>query len=257
VKKSQKIRKQKKSLEDEHELRLQAEEEVRAREEFLSIASHELKNPLTSMLLQIQGILHNVKHVSLADFSVDKMMRMLESSEQQSRRLNKMISDLLNVSLITTGRMDLEMEKANLTDIVKDVAMRFTEQLERAGCEFKLIATKPIEMKVDKLRIEQVITNLLSNAIKYGKGKPIVLEVEKDNTIARITVSDKGIGIPPENLERIFNRFERAAVDRKEYKGLGVGLYIASQIVNAHKGVIKVKSKSGEGSEFIVELPIK
>jgi len=244
-----------KRLSEERAARLHAEEEVKAREEFLSIASHELKNPLTSMLLQIQGILHNMRNVSLADFSIDKMMRMLESSEQQSRRLNKMTSDLLNVSLITTGRLDLEVEKTDLTEIVKDVAMRFTEQFERAGCTFTLKAEKPIQAKVDKVRIEQVLTNLLSNAIKYGKGKPIFMKIEKADSKAIITVDDAGIGIPPENLERIFGRFERA-VDKHEYKGLGVGLYIASQIIRAHHGVIKVKSEKGKGSSFIAELPL-
>lgn len=235
---------------------LHLQKEVKARDEFLSIASHELKTPLTSMLLQMQTALHNIRNTSLANFSVERLMKMLESTEQQSVRLSKMINDLLNVSLITTGRMELEKADMDLTELVKEVTERFNEKAEKEGLQIKVNTNGKIIGTWDTLRIEQVITNLLSNAIKYGNNKPIEITASKDEGFARLTVADHGIGIPRERQERIFERFERA-VNHNHYQGLGVGLYITYQIVKAHKGSIKLSSKQNAGSVFTVELPLK
>lgn len=233
-----------------------AQIEVKARDEFLSIASHELKTPLTSVVLQLQTALNNISNVSLANFSVENLLKMLKSAEQQSRRLTKMINDLLNVSLITTGRLELEREEVNLTQVVKEVVDRFSERLEKEQYSLKLqIPEKPIVGRWDKVRVEQVITNLVSNAIKYGRGKPIEVSVSKNGSFAKLIVKDEGIGIPKEHQQRIFGRFQRA-VSAAEYKGLGIGLYITHQIVKAHGGKVKISSKAGKGSTFVVELPL-
>ncbi len=232
-------------------------EEIRMRDEFLSIASHELKTPLTSMLLKIQMILHNIKNVSLANFSVDNLLTQLETAEEQTKRLSRMITDLLNVSLITTGKLNLEMHKEDLTEIVKEVAQEFFEKLEKGGYELTLKADEKIEMQLDKVRIAQVITNLISNAIKYGDGKPLSILVAHKNGIAKIVVKDQGLGIPQEEQAKVFQLFERGVAKNGGIKGLGVGLYISNQIVKAHAGVIKVESEVGRGSIFTVELPIK
>lgn len=231
--------------------------EIKVRDEFLSIASHELKNPLTSMLLKLQTILHNVRNVSLANFSVENLLKMLETAEGQTKRLSKMINDLLNVSLITTGRLNLEVEKADLSLIVKQVTEEFTEKLKKDGYKLSIDAKEPVWAQVDRLRIEQMITNLLSNAIKYGNRKPIEVRVEKENSHATISVVDQGIGIGNKQKERIFALFDRGLAGNNNHEGLGVGLYIANQIVKAHNGKIKVESKQNEGSTFIVELPLK
>jgi signal transduction histidine kinase len=233
-----------------------AKDEIRARDEFLSIASHELKTPLTSMLLQLQTVLHSVRNVSLANFSVENLLKMLDSAEQQSRRLSKMINDLLNVSLITTGKMDLEKESMDINKTVRDCVERFSEKSKKEGSPIRLHADGVIKGTWDKLRIEQAITNLLTNAIKYGSGKPVDVTVEKDEHIVRIIVKDQGIGIPQANQEKIFARFERA-VAKRSFEGLGVGLYITQQIVEAHGGKITVESKEGKGSTFTISLPIK
>lgn len=233
-----------------------AQVEIKARDEFLSIASHELKTPLTSMLLQLQTALHNISSVSLANFSVENLLKMLKNAEQQTKRLSKMINDLLNVSLITTGRLELEREEVDLNTIVKDVRERFSEKIEKENYTLRVHIDGPVVGKWDKLRIEQVVTNLISNAIKYGNGKPIDVFVSKHGSTARLIIKDQGIGIPSEYQSRIFERFERA-VSPSEYKGLGIGLYITHQIVKAHGGRIKVDSKSGKGSIFTVELPFK
>jgi signal transduction histidine kinase len=232
------------------------QKEVKARDEFLSIASHELKTPLSSMLLQIQNALHNIRNVSLANFSVEKLLKMLQSTEQQSKRLSKMINDLLNVSLITTGKFELETEKVDLSQLVKDVADRFADRAEREGSPINVKASEPVVGEWDKLRIDQAITNLISNAIKYGDEQPIDIHVSKLNDVAKVTVTDYGIGIPANHQVKIFERFERA-VPNHSYKGLGVGLYITQHIVTTHHGRITLKSKPNSGSTFTIELPLK
>lgn len=232
-----------------------AEEEIRARDEFLSIATHELKTPLTSMLLQLQTVLHNIRNVSLANFSVEKLLKMIESTEQQSTRLAKMINDLLNVSLITTGRLELEVEEFDLVEVVREVVDRFSEKLKKDNIEITIHAKESIQGTWDKVRIEQVITNLITNAIKYGDNKPITVSVTRNSSHAIIRVIDEGIGIHPDKVAKVFGRFQRA-ISSNSYQGLGVGLYITHQIITAHGGKINVESTYGSGTEFTVTLPI-
>jgi signal transduction histidine kinase len=237
--------------------RRKAQEEIKARDEFLAIVSHELKTPLATMLLQIQLVLHNIRNVSLANFSVDNLLKMLDNAERQSKRLSKMIGDLLNVSLITTGRIDLELQPTNLAEITKNVVDNFSERMQKEGYEVKLQINSPqINGSWDRIRIEQVITNLLTNAIKYGDKKPIAIVVGQTTTSALLSVADQGIGIPEEKKELIFARFARA-VPAQKYDGLGVGLFITNQIITAHGGKIKVESKPNKGSRFTVELPLQ
>lgn len=230
--------------------------QIKARDEFLSIASHELKTPLTSMLLQLQTILNSIKNVSLANFSVSNLLKMLESAESQSKRVAKMINDLLNISLITTGRLDLEREEVDLSKVTRDIVTSFKERIEKDGYSVKVDAPKPIKGMWDKTRLEQALANLISNSLKYGNKKPIEIAVINSNSTAKFIIKDQGIGLSSTQKEKIFERFERG-VNAPGYKGLGVGLYISSQIVKAHGGKIKVESKEGHGSTFTIELPMK
>lgn len=233
-----------------------AEEAISARDEFLSIASHELKTPLTAMLLQLQNVLHNIRSVSLANFSITNLLNMLENTEAQSKRLARMINDLLNISLITTGRLDLELENFDLVAAAHDIVNRFADRLKRENYTVKIIAPKPVIGTWDKLRIEQIIMNLLSNAIKYGNKQPIKITIKKEEDHAVFGMEDHGIGIPAEKREKIFSRFHRA-VSPKEYKGLGIGLYITSQLVKSHHGTISVESEAEKGSIFTITLPLQ
>jgi signal transduction histidine kinase len=232
-----------------------AQKEIKARDQFLAIASHELKTPVTSMLLQVQSAIHNIRNVSLANFSVENLLKMLEGTERQSQRLSKMVNDLLNLSLITTGKMDLEPEETDISQVVNDVADNFSEKLKRENISLVVNAPKPVIGNWDKLRIAQAVTNLISNAIKYGNSQPIEIHISNSNNTAKVSVTDHGIGIPSDQQKRIFERFERA-VSSKEYKGLGVGLYITNQIVKAHKGNVYVHSKKDHGTTITVELPL-
>lgn len=233
-----------------------AQEEIQSRDEFLSVASHELKTPLTSMLLQIQTALHNIRTVSLAQFSVEHLLKMLESAENQTKRLSRMINDLLNVSLITTGKMDLELEELDLVETVRNVLEDFSQKLEKEHYEVVFHAEKHIIGRWDKVRIEQAISNLISNAIKYGRKKPIEITVVKRDGVGRVIMKDHGIGIPTNELKRIFALFQRA-VSPNDYKGLGVGLYITNQIIKAHGGKLSVTSKEDKGSTFTIDLPLE
>ncbi len=241
-------------LQEAETVRMQ--KEVKMRDEFLSIASHELKTPLTSMLLKIQMILHNIRNVSLANFSVDNLMQQLETAEGQTKRLSQMINDLLNVSLITTGKMNLEKKKEDVSEIVKEVVNEFTEKFKIDDIKVNLDIEKPVYAFVDKVRIEQVVSNLITNAIKYGEKKPIEIQVRGSASHVMISVTDRGIGIPGDQTEKIFSLFERGSNGNK-MQGLGVGLYIASQIIKAHNGKIKVKSSTNQGSTFAIEFPVK
>ena len=246
-----------KTLTQLHRQYLKAREEIKARDEFLSIASHELKTPLTSMLLKLSNMINNVRNISLANFSIPELMKVLENAEQQIKTLTKMINDLFNVSLIATGRMDLDLENFDLVEATKRVKENFSEILERKHYQVKIYVDSPVIGFWDRVRIEQVITNLLSNAIKYGENKPIEIKVFIDDSVGKFIIKDHGIGISPEKQKMIFNRFTRAAPADGEIKGLGVGLYITYQIVKAHKGKIKLLSIPNKGSTFTIELPIK
>jgi signal transduction histidine kinase len=225
---------------------------VAARDEFLSIASHELKTPLTPLLLQVQRLQATLRQTDAP--SPTKLASGLEMMDRQVARLTKLVSNLLDISRITSQRLQLERETLDLGTLVREVVARFQHELTRAGCAVTLHAPDGMTGLWDKSRLDQVITNLLSNAMKYGSGKPIEIWVEGDVGVARLRIQDQGIGIAPEDQARIFQRFERA-VSVHSYGGFGLGLWIVAQIVDAVGGKIAVNSSPGSGATFIVDLP--
>jgi PAS domain S-box-containing protein len=231
----------------------EAREAVRARDEFLSIASHELKTPLTTLQLQIQGLARKLKSAPEEPVFQGLAAR-VGTSERQVERLTALINNLLDISRITAGRLDLDLEPVDLAAVARDAAARFRDDLARAGSVLEMHADGECHGEWDRLRLEQVVMNLLSNAAKYGAGRPIAIVVDGSETTARFSIRDHGIGIPAEHQGRIFERFERAVSDR-HYGGLGLGLWIVRQIVDAFGGTIEVQSQAGEGSTFTVLLP--
>ena len=210
------------------------------------------------MLLKLHNMLNTVKNVSLANFSVESLMRVLENAETQIKVLTTMINDLLNVSMITTGRMNLFKEQADLADITRQVLENFSEMLEKEGYKVKLENKGPVVGYWDKGRVEQAVTNLVSNAIKYGRGQPIDIKVFNHGGFGKFVIRDRGIGISKTEykfLFHLFRRIESREVEKK--KGLGVGLYITNQIVQSHGGKIKVSSIPKVGSTFTMELPVE
>lgn len=233
----------------------QAQEALGMRNEFLSIASHELKTPLTALVLQMRMLDRVIQNVPLEGPAVERAARAIEGAERQVKRLAKLTNDLLDVSRIAAGRLELDRDEMDLAALVREVALRFQNEQTAGGSEISIGADPPVTGCWDRFRLDQVITNLLSNAIKYGGGKPVQIEVGADDDMARIAVRDQGMGIAPEDLSRIFDRFERAT-PTKSQSGLGLGLYICRRLVEAHGGTIKVSSQVGEGSTFTVEFPL-
>jgi signal transduction histidine kinase/CheY-like chemotaxis protein len=239
---------------DNARLYREAQEAILARDEFLSIASHELKTPLTSLQLQVQTLLRNAHKGGLSKLSLDRLVAKLELADQQTERLAKLINELLDVARIRSGQIDMRLEEIDLCEIVHTIAVRSEEQVVQAGCSLQLNCDADTRVCGDCSRLEQVVTNLLSNAIKYGAGKPVEISVKGDPKNVYLMVRDEGIGIAQDHLERIFVRFERA-VSSNNYGGLGLGLYIVRQIVEALGGTIQVASELGVGSRFTVILP--
>ena len=240
-------------LEREQRARTDAERALIGRDEFLSIASHELKTPLTTVRLHVETLLRPWRKAS-EPLPGDVVLAKLEVVERQLGRLTSLVDDLLDVSRIASGQLQLAPQLTDLSSLARDVIARFAEDLGRAGCAWTLHAPRPVHGTWDRARLEQVLVNLLSNAAKYGKGAPIEVTVEGDGDRGKLTVQDHGIGIEPSQLERIFGRFERA-VSARPYGGLGLGLYIARRIVEAHGGSIRARSEPGSGALFSVELP--
>ncbi|PSJ16514.1 sensor histidine kinase [Nitrosomonas supralitoralis] len=229
---------------------------VQARDDFLSIASHELKTPITSLKLQIQMISRSLMKSSVRNIPKGRLEKMLISSNRQIEMLVNLVDDLLDVSRIINGKLLMKPSLMNLADMVNEVVERFQDQLDSSKISLTINADKDVIGVWDWHRLEQVFTNLLTNAIKYGNGKPIQVQVKNLETSVSLSIIDHGIGISKENQGIIFNRFERInAVDT--YSGLGLGLLIAKEIVTTHGGKILVESELEKGSTFTVELPIK
>jgi len=169
--------------------------------------------------------------------------------------LARLIDDLLDVSRIAAGRLPLRIEEMDLAEVAREMVSRSADAAAKAGSQIRLHAPGPVVGTWDRLRLEQVADNLLANAVKYGRGLPIDVRAEASAGTARLVVSDHGPGIAPEDQARIFEQFERAAPSR-HYGGLGLGLWIARQLVEAHGGRIRLDSTPGAGAEFTVELPL-
>lgn len=228
---------------------------VAVRDEFLSIASHELRTPLTALDLQLEGVRRSFGRES-ASVPSPKVTRKLELASRQIERLNALIEGLLNVARIATGRFGLDVEEFDLVTLVYEVSERFEEEASRAGSSILVSVPPSVRGAWDRSRLDQVLTNLLTNAIKYGRGRPIEIAVDLLEDRIVLAVEDHGIGVSPEDARRIFGRFERA-VSSTQYGGLGLGLYIASEIVVAHGGTIDVESELGVGTTFTVVLPLR
>jgi len=243
---------ERKKLEERAQLYRKAQEEVRERDEFLSIASHELRTPVTALQLQLQLIQRATSRPGggLPESVATKLMAL----ERQSRRIGVLVDELLDVSRLRLGRLELHREAVELTALVRETASQLAPEGARAGSALEVVAQGPVEGQWDRLRIEQVLTNLLSNAFKFGQGKPIILTVSGDEVRAVLVVKDEGMGIAPADQQRIFGRFERA-VPTHRYGGLGLGLYIAREIVEAHGGDIALTSAPGAGTTFTITLP--
>jgi signal transduction histidine kinase len=225
---------------------------VTARDEFLAVASHELRTPLSTLRL-VATTLSRRLAPPRPDGEPD-LTRQVAVLDRQIRRLEKLTADVLDVSRITSGRLELHPEPCDLVVLVREIVDRFLADRSQGAPIIHFESDASATGHWDASRIDQVISNLVANAISYGNGSTVRVTVRATADTAHVIVEDDGIGIAADTRDRIFERFERA-VSSAHYGGLGLGLWIAKQIVDAHGGTIEVHSELGAGATFTVTLP--
>jgi two-component system, OmpR family, sensor kinase len=225
-------------------------EAIRVRDDFLAIATHELRNPLTPILLGLQLIRAAEKSKAGA-----KLMHELDRLERQIKHFVARTNTLLEVAQITSGKFHLDPSKLNLSELIAEVVNDYTPLAVRSGSELSLNVQNDVIAILDRTAVSGIVENLLSNAIKYGQGKPIEIALTATAEMARITVRDNGIGIDEKDQARIFERFERA-VGRQVQSGFGIGLWLSRSFVELMGGSITVFGEPGAGSVFTVSLPL-
>lgn len=224
---------------------------LRLRDEFLSIASHELKTPLTALKMNTQfysKLLENDRAEATSDARLTKFVN---SNEKTISRMEKLVDDMLDLSRIQLGKLAIHKASMNINDSIRDIVERMSLQTRQP---ISYLNAVDCMISGDALRVEQVIVNLIQNAIKYGNEKPIEVKLDCRDSEVQVSVSDQGPGIEPKYQEKIFQRFERAT-DDKNISGFGIGLFICREIVEAHGGKIWLRSLVGKGATFTFSLP--
>lgn len=237
------------------EAKAQLQRAVNMRDDFMSMIAHELRNPLNSVYLQAQ--LRRKMLSAPRQPEPQAMLRMVERDERQIRSMVRLLDDMLDVSRARTGKLAIVPGPFDLAASAQVVVEAIQEQARGSGVTVSLSAPTALTIIGDEFRIEQVITNLLTNALRYGRGEPVAVTVgvREDVREAFVSVRDQGMGIAPADQERIFEQFERTE-GAAQVAGLGLGLYIARQIAQAHQGRLEVRSTLGQGSEFVLSLPL-
>ncbi len=233
----------------------QQEIALNQRDEFLSIASHELKTPMTSLKLQVQTRKKLLERGDQSVFDPERVKALIEISDRQINRISRLVDDMLDISKIVNGKLSLNLEDVEMKQLIMEVYRNLNHDFESSGCKVSFQMPEEVHTLCDRYRMEQVITNLFSNSIKYGECNPVSVKLSTNKNCAIVSVTDAGMGIAEENLNRIFDRFERVG-DANSISGLGLGLYITRQIVEMHKGKIYVESIVGKGSTFTFEIPL-
>lgn len=228
-------------------------EAIRARDEFVASAAHELRNPLTPILMQIGGLLAIARDPDRCRPGV--LAPRLDVLERAVRDFMRRATVLLDISRIAAGNIQLEPIRLDLTQVVRDVAGNSAPAARMARCQLDIDLQEGVVGLWDRLAMEQVAENLLSNALKFGAGKPIGVTLRSDGRMASLAVRDQGIGISEQDRIRVFGRFERA-VGQREHGGFGVGLWLVNRLVTAMGGNITIESAPGQGSTFTVALPL-
>lgn len=230
--------------------RERAQEAVRARDEFIAVASHELRTPLSALILQL-----GMTERTLGRADLERSRQIIQKASGQVGRITALVDRLLDVSRIAGGQLTLELGEHDIGEIIREVAERFREEAEQSGSTIRVTAPLGMRAQLDRSRIDQAISNLFSNAVKYGGGKEINITLQARGEVCEIQVRDHGMGMKPEDLERIFERFERSSSARN-FGGLGLGLYITRQILLQHGGKVRAESNPGDGATFVIELPL-
>jgi len=232
------------------------ERAVRMRDDFMSMVSHELRTPLNTLFLETQVRKLHLSRNNTAPFAPDRLPAMVERDQRQIQNMVRLIDDMLDVTRMRSGALSIQPGPVDLAQLARGVVESLAQQAEAVGPPIRFEAPASVQGVWDEFRIEQVLTNLITNALRYGGGKPIEVGVRRDGDMARMSVRDHGPGIAAADHARIFEQFERTDESRKRAAGLGLGLFIARQIVRSHGGEITLESTPGEGAVFSVSLPL-
>lgn len=226
---------------------------LRMRDEFMSMVAHELRTPLGVMSLEIRMRQHQLEKDDTAYFGAERLGAMFTKDARQVRSMTRLIEDMLDMSRIRNGRLSIRLGRTDLSAVVT----RAVKELAGQGQEIAVVldVAPGIVGRWDEFRIEQVVVNLLGNAVRYGERRPVSVCLARHGDEALLVVRDQGIGIAPEDQQRIFEQFFRVG-DGPGTPGMGLGLFISRHFVEAHGGTIEVQSALGEGARFTVRLPI-
>ena len=232
------------------------EKALKLRDEFMSVVAHELRTPLNTLFMDVQMRKMLLDRGKIAVFDAAYLEKMVARDQRQVQSMVRLIDDMLDVTRIRSNHLSIRPAPFDLQAMLGRVVGNLSLQAQAAGSAITLHADQPVTGSWDEFRIEQVVTNLLTNALRYGNGKPVEVSVVLLGGSVAIQVRDQGKGIPVQDQQRIFEPFERAVGQDDSTSGLGLGLYITRQLVEAHGGTINVQSQEGEGSLFSVTLPL-
>lgn len=227
------------------------EEGLRAREELLVVAAHELRTPIAALQLHAELVRRTAEREGVMN---DRLVERLARLQHSATRLSRLVDAVLRVATLEPGRIELVRQRLDLRALVEDLLDEHRADIASAGCSVRLEPGPPAMVNGDRHLLQVLLENLLANALKYGDRKPVLLRVTARGGWATISVADRGIGIAAERLPAIFDRFSRA-VSPRHYGGLGVGLWTVRTIAEAHGGAVRVASEAGQGATFEVELP--
>ena len=223
---------------------------IAARDQFIAIAAHELRNPMTPIVGQVQLLVSRARREQASP----ALLRGLEMLEMAVDHYVKRATTLLEITRLNAEQIPLQLSDFDLCELVRECVRKYQQLAARAGSTLHCDLSAPILGNWDRLATEQILDNLVSNAIRYGDGKPVTIEVQSDPDWVVVRVVDRGIGVALADRQRIFQRFERAA-GMSRSGGFGIGLWLSSKLVQAQAGVLELESEPGSGSTFIVRLP--
>lgn len=223
---------------------------IAARDEFIAIAAHELRNPMTPIVGQVQLLLSRARREQASP----ALLQGLETLEVAVDHYIRRATTLLEITRLNAEHVRIEPITFDLCDLVRACVRKYEQLATRAGSTLHCELAGPVDGTWDPLATEQVLDNLVSNAIRYGDGHPVRIELESDQAWVEVRVIDHGIGVAPADRERIFQRFERGLAAPRS-GGFGIGLWLSSKLVQAQGGTLVLQSEPGHGSTFIVRLP--
>lgn len=243
-----------KSQEQLHLTQLELERTLKMRDDFISLVAHELRTPLNTLHIECQVRQLQLQRDENYVFDREHVQVMIERDMRQIKSMVRLINDMVDVSRVNCGNLAIHPEQMNLSQLVLRIVDDFTQQALTIGSSFHLDITPDVCGFWDDFRIEQIIINLITNALRYGGYKPVGVKLVVVDDMVEVHVQDQGGGISDVDCRRIFEKFERIG-HREVKEGLGMGLYIARQLAEAHGGSLTVSSKLGEGSLFTLRLP--